>query len=220
MTDEDNCPYLSTPETDPKVVTEFNVTLLPPVAGCMDLEIRCDGELSQIWTSYIYPPFEKMKAWLEAIALGEAAELHIDPEGGMHHLYVTSFTRQSDWVRYSSWLQTDGFNTFRPHLPIRKTVIKGQYGEWVMTGSVDLTADVVMPRRQFVSAFYNGLLAQWEKPTPELFWREWDNTTPEWYKEDGVDEATGQPYGAWHFSMQSDIIDRFLAEGAQTSQIS
>jgi hypothetical protein len=211
MPDEETYPILSVPDTAPKAIEDFVVTLLPPEAGWMTFEIRCDDVILTLAMSYVFSPIDRLKSWLEAVASGEEAWFDWYPEGYLEHLIIKNHSPDGDIVRFTSWMQVHGVHQLHPEWPVREAVIKRGDYDCNTVGSVKLQADVILPRSQFVRAFYEGLLHQWEKPDPRTFWVAWDLLTPEQWVDDGFEEDTGKPYGHWHVSMQSDVIERYLA---------
>jgi hypothetical protein len=211
MPNEENYPILSVPDAEPKAIKEFAVTLDPPKAGWMRFDLRCDDMILTLAMSYVFSPLNRLREWLEAVASGEEAWFEWDPEGYLEHLVIKNHSTDGDIVRLTSWLQIYGIHHLHPEWPVREAVIKR--GDYVRStvGSVKLQADVILPRSQFVRAFYEGVLRQWEKPDPRTFWVAWNLLTPEEWGDDGMEEDTGLPYGHWHFSMQSDVIERYLA---------
>jgi hypothetical protein len=210
MSDEETYPILSVPDTAPKAIEDFVVTLLPPEAGGMRIEFQYDGETLEVPTSNLDGPFKRMKLWLEKIAQGQQASLYIDPEGYLEHLLVKNYASKGDVVRFTSWRQLYVDPSMHPDLLMRTIIMQGEIRDWTRNGPVKLQADVILPRARFITAFYEGLLRQWEKPDPRTFWVAWDMVTPEEYAAEELEEETGKPYGHWHVSMQSDVIERYL----------
>ena len=196
------------PAADAALAEEFAVTFKPPGAGWIDIEIACNCKKDIFSSSYVFFGYKRVKTWLEEVAGGNTPYVEIDEEGWWTIFLVNDAPGQ-DMVRFTVWHESGGPIPERPDFIERVVPFRlGEPDESTLTLVRYGGCDVLIPRKHLVRVFYAALLAFWEKPDSASFWREWDNTTPEDWVENHY-----EPYGTWHFHMESDVIDAYLADG-------
>lgn len=199
--DDTYCP--PPPDEAPTSIESFAVVVQPPGWGWLHFKIIVDGVARTYSASYVFFGIERFKAWHEAIAVGRDSCISVDSEG-WHFLMHARCEPDSEEVRFTlleSW--AEGIPTLIWRSALRYSLNGVEKVEDI---TLHKRYDIVLPRRVLLSTFYHAFLEIWEKPTPEAFWNKWDNTTAEQFEED-----TGKPYGTWHVSMKSPVIDAYLA---------
>lgn len=133
------------PPTPPREPEWFAIAFGAQRSGWIHLTIDVLGVTVTIPTSQVFDPYGDIVRWLKALTRGGHAACVIDMEG---EFAVLSAHPEPDpeLLRFTIWFDEDDL------CPV---------------------CDLRLGRRDLVRAFYEALLAMWEKPDPETFWRGW-----------------------------------------------
>ncbi|MBP7243154.1 hypothetical protein [Amaricoccus sp.] len=157
------------PPTPPREPEWFEIAFGAPRAGWIHLTLTLEGVLVTIPNSQVFDPFGHIVRWLEALARGGEAVCEIDMEGSAALLSAHP-EPGPDRLRFTIWFEEEEL------CPV---------------------CDLRLGRRDLVRAFHEALLAVWEKPDPETFWRAW-----RWMDKDPE---------AGRYGIRSTVVEDYLA---------
>lgn len=166
------------PDGEPTAVDAIALDFDPPQGCWFDARLVLPGQVEPLFLSDVFDPFPPMLDWLRRIARGEAACLSIDQEGDVFDLAAEPAAAPGI-VRLTAWADE----------------LKGDDFEH------RLAFDIQIPARTLIAALYGDVLAIWEQPDPDTFWRRWH-----WI--DNKDSPPGAP--CYRYDVRDAEIEAFL----------